>query len=242
MGPRHGAAAVTGTARRRTGAVGRVLAALVMALVATPQAAAQDDTDAHLWTQVVATLQPTDDWRVHLELQPRWFDNVTASFQVLGRAAVGRRVHDRTAVWGGYAVVAKPPGPGTAYEQRVWQQLTTSAAPRAGWTPSLRLRLEQRTQAGWDNWSHRGRVLARANRALSKNWSLGLWNETFVTFDRTARGPKQGFDQNRLATMMMRRLATGVGLETGYVWVAHETSPGRVLNNHVWLTSLSVTR
>ena len=102
----------------------------VLAVLLGPRpAVAQPDGDRHVWVQAVAVLAVSENWRVHLEEQPRWFDDGTALFQNLLRTAVGRRVGGRASVWAGHAWVAKPQGTGVRHEQRAWQQVLVTPPP-----------------------------------------------------------------------------------------------------------------
>ena len=146
--------------RIRPGGLIPVLA--VLALLLGPRlASAQPDGDRHLWVQAVAVLQVSEHWRVHLEEQPRWFDDVSAPFQNLLRGAVGRQVVPRISLWAGYGWVAKPPGSGGKQEHRAWQQFLATPPAVGRWTSELRVRQEQRYRPDWDGTSHRVRVLVR---------------------------------------------------------------------------------
>lgn len=205
-------------------------------------AAAQADGDVQQWTLLLATLRPTSDWRVHLELQPRLGDDVSALNQHLTRWAIGRQLSPRVSAWAGHAWVVNPPGPGTLHEQRLWQQLSI-ALPGAGqWTPSLRLRLEQRFVDRWSDTSHRARALARVTRPLGarQHWTLVAWNELFVTLDETPVGPARGVDRNRLFGGLRRTLSPRAALETGYVWQATRPRSGPRQDAHVALVWLDL--
>ncbi len=194
---------------------------LVPLLLARPAMAQQDTFDVQLWTQAITTLNVSDNGRVHLEFQPRWDDNVSRSFQILTRTAGGRRLTNWITVWGGHAWVAKPPGPGVQHEQRIWEQASITLPTRGRWAPALRIRQEQRWQGEWADNSHRLRMMARVVRPFGgSRWSLATWNETMVTFDRTAGGPVQGFDQNRLFGGVLHRMTPRETLEAGTMWVA----------------------
>lgn len=212
----------------------------MVALALPASAAAQDSVDAQLWAQVLATVRVSEHWRLHLEQQPRWHQDMSESFQVITRSAVGRQVHDRATLWGGYAWVAKPPGPGVAHEHRIWQQLSATFPTANRWTPSLRLRLEQRFQDGWTGSSHRLRTMGRFVRPLNDgaSWSLATWNELFLTFDETVGGPWQGVDQNRLFAGLLRQLNPKAGLEFGYMWTTSKAPARERAHAHVafvWL-------
>ena len=87
------------------------------------------------------------------------------------------------------------------------------------WTPSIRLRQEQRFVEEWGSASHRFRALGRVVRPVGGSpWSVAVWDEWFVTLDDTAGGPAQGYDQNRLYLTGLRKLSSAVTLEAGYLW------------------------
>lgn len=219
-----------------------VWSALILSML--PGAAlAQPAHDGHAWFLALATVRLSDNWRLHLEEQPRWFDNASEPFQVLTRTAIGRRVGTRASLWGGYAWIAKPPGPGVTHEHRIWQQLSATFPDAGRWTPSLRLRLEQRFQNTWDGSSHRLRAMGRVVRPITddRRWSVAAWNEAFVTLDQTPRGPWEGLDQNRLFAGLLRQFSPRVGLEFGYLWTTLEPPGARRQHQHVAFTWLNLT-
>jgi hypothetical protein len=193
-----------------------------LALPAT--AAAQSTVDSQLWLQAIATIRLSENWRLHLEEQPRWYEDWSESYQIITRGALGRRLTPRVSLWGGYAWVAKPPGDGVQHEQRVWEQLSATFPTIAQWTPSLRLRVEQRFQDSWSDSSHRVRLMGRGVRPLADmgRWSLVGWDEIMLTLDETDGGPAQGVDQNRFFVGVLRQFSPVVGLEFGYLWVTSD--------------------
>lgn len=195
---------------------------------AAPGALAQTQHDAQLWLQALATVGVSENWRLHLEEQPRFHDNVSETLQVITRTALGRRLGSRASVWGGYAWVAKPAGPGTTHEHRIWQQFSSTLPGLGSWQPSVRVRLEQRFQDDWANASHRTRMMGRLVRPLdlSRQWSFVAWNELFVTLDETPRGPSRGYDQNRAFAGLLRQVTPKAGVEFGYLWQTSDP-PGR---------------
>jgi hypothetical protein len=205
-------------------------------------ASAQTDGDRHLWVQAVA-VGASGPWRAHVEVQPRWFEDVTAPFQMLVRTAAGRQVSPSVSIWAGHGWIAKPPGPGVKHEQRLWQQVSASL-PKAGtWTLSVRWRQEQRWQDGWDGASHRTRLMLRAVRPLARpRWSAVLWDEGMVAWNATGAGPVKGFDQNRLFGGVSRRLSPHLTVEGGYLWFALRPAPGVRVDSHVGLVTVNLTR
>ncbi len=203
-------------------------------------AAAQDTQDQQLWLQVLATLRVSENWRLHLEEWPRFSKDEGGAFQIITRTAVGRRLSPRMTLWGGYAWIAKPPGPGVTHEQRIWEQLSATIPEAASWTPSLRVRLEQRFQDNWDGSSHRLRLMGRGVRPLDagRRWNIAAWNELLLTLNDTEVGPTQGVDQNRLFGGVLRQFSPQVGLEAGYMWVTADPPTGPRTHSHnlsVWL-------
>ncbi len=215
----------------------------LMVLALPAASVAQDSVDTQFWVQVLATVRLSENWRLHLEEQPRWYEDISDSYQIITRTAIGRQVHDRATLWGGYAWVAKPPGPGTTHEHRIWQQLSATFPAAGQWTPSLRLRLEQRFQNGWLDSSHRLRTMGRFVRPLndSRSWSLATWDELFVTFDDTESGPWQGVDQNRLFAGVLRQLNPKTGVEFGYMWTTSKAPEVDRTHAHVAFVWLNLT-
>ena len=164
--------------------------------------------------------QLSDNWRVHLELQPRVLSDASELGLTIVRTAIGRRLHPSVTAWIGHAWVPRTLGPATVHEQRLWQQLSLALPPAAGWTPSARVRLEQRWQDPWVDTSHRLRLMLRAQRPLAPAgpWSIALYNETMLTLDDTSDGPGRGFDRNRVYGGLVRRLSPLFSAELGYVW------------------------
>lgn len=224
----------------RAGLACLLLVALSGSLTPATAQTTPDTVDLQVWVQALATLNVSDNWRVHLEEQPRWNDNVTQSFQVLTRTALGRRLTGRLTLWGGHAWIAKPPGPGVTHEQRAWEQASITLPNVGGWAPSLRLRQEQRWQEGWADNSHRFRGMVRMVYPLTDDgrWSFASYNEAMVTLDETPRGPARGFDQNRLFGGLLYRFTRRESLEFGTIWVHTRVRGGPDLTAHapfVWL-------
>jgi hypothetical protein len=194
---------------------------------ASPPAAAQHTQDAQVWVQALA-LGRVGDWRTHLEAQPRVFDGASELGLTIIRAAIGRALTPQVSAWLGYAWVPRTFGPGVRHEQRIWQQLLIAPSAVHGWTPLVRLRLEQRWLDPWDGRSHRLRALARAQRPFASDgrWQLASYNELMLTFDDTPAGPQRGYDRNRFYAGVMRSVSPAATLEAGYIW-EHSPLTGR---------------
>ncbi len=200
----------------------------------------RDTSDAQVWSQILAVGPVSENWRAHLELQPRWFGDASELGLVIARAAVGRQVMPRASAWLGYASVARTLGVGTHHEQRLWQQLSLNP-PAGRWNVTGRIRFEQRWLNSWADESHRLRMMLRTQRPLGTSaWTLALYNETMVTLDTTTRGPQRGYDRNRAYGGVQRRLSPMFTSEFGYIWENSTiTGPGQ-RNDHVAIGVMNV--
>lgn len=196
------------------------LAVVVLFAALARGAGAQDAAhDTQLWVQYVGVIPAGESWLVHTEVQPRWNEDVSRTDQVILRGAVGRRLGPRASIWVGHAYTPKQVGDEWQHEQRLWQQLSATF-PRTGkWTPSIRIRPEQRFLEQWGDVSYRLRLMGRLVRPIgTSRWSVVGWNEYMVNFDDTVGGPQRGFDQNRVFAGAVRTLTGEVSLEAGYLW------------------------
>jgi hypothetical protein len=200
----------------------RVAAAALAFLLVLPPLAVADPPATHdtqAWLLLVAQLPIGEDWIAHAEVQPRWNDDISQKDQVILRGAVGRRLGPRVTAWAGYAYVPRWTADATLNEQRSWQQVNVGLPALERWTPSIRIRQEQRYLDAWGDTSHRFRALGRLVRPIgTSGWSAAVWDEWFLTLDDTVDGPAQGFDQNRLYLTALRKLSPALTFEGGYVW------------------------
>ena len=230
-------AVVDGAARALMGGWGgrrARVAALAGLLLLPPAVTAQDNPDTQVWVQVLALGQIGDDWRTHVEVQPRFMNDASELGLTIVRTAVGRRVAPRLTAWLGHAWVPRTLGAGVRHEQRIWQQLSFAGPAFGRWTPSARLRIEQRWLEPWVGVSHRVRLLARAQRPLRPGsaWGLFTYDEVMITLDRTPRGPARGVDRNRLSGGLSRRLSAVASTDLGYIWETATIAGGR-RNDHM---------
>ena len=201
---------------------------VVLLTLVAATAGAQDSPDRQVWGQVLATGAIGPEWRTHLEVQPRFMNDASELGLTIVRTALGRRVAPRVTAWLGHAWVPRTLGSGVRHEQRIWQQLSFAGPVLGRWTPTARLRLEQRWLEPWDGTSHRLRVLARAQRPLGPGpWSVFTYDEAMFTLDRTRAGPGRGFDRNRLSAGIVRRFTPIVSADLGYIWETAAVAGGR---------------
>ena len=181
--------------------------------------------------------------RTHAEVQPRWFDEASELGLTIVRAAIGRQLSERAAVYAGYGWVPRTYGTGVRHEQRTWQQLSLSYPQVGRWLPSSRVRLEQRWLDPWADASHRLRVLTRGQRPVGsgRRWHVALYDEAMFTFDTTAMGPARGYDRNRLFGGIGLRLSPAVTAEWGYLWENSTVRGPGQRNDHVPVAALTIT-
>lgn len=211
-----------------------VLLVFVFAMAARP-AAAQDLSEAQFWFQFLNIGQLDERWRSHVEVQPRLMHDGSELGLTLVRSALGRQVHPRVSIWGGYAWVPRTLGRGVQHEQRAWEQLLLTPPVKNRWVSTVRLRVEQRWLDPWQDNSHRVRTLVRFQRPITETgiWSVATYDEAMFTIDRTPLGPPKGYDRNRLYVGVVRRISPAVSFEAGYIW-ENSTVRGSVRrNDHV---------
>jgi hypothetical protein len=213
-----------------------VLSTVLASAVIAVEAAAQQNPDRQVWVQGLALGQLSENWRSHIEVQPRWFDDSSELGLSIIRYAIGRRVSRCVTAFVGHAWVPRTFGEGVRHEQRIWQQLSLTGPALGAWTTSGRLRVEQRWLEPWDGVSHRVRMMARVQRpvGVSARWGVWAYDELMVTMNDTRRGPSSGYDRNRLAGGMSRRLSPVVSFDAGYLWERGVFGDGR-RHDHVAL-------
>jgi len=223
---------------------GRLVAgALLLALSAASAVEAQPAPDRQIWLQVLAVGELSENWRSHLEVQPRWFDDGSELGLTIVRTAIGRRLTPRVTAFVGYAWVPRTFGEGVRHEQRIWQQLSIAGPALGGWTTSVRVRVEQRWLEPWDGASHRLRLLGRAQRPVGAPGRWGVWayDELMLTMDDTRRGPASGYDRNRLAGGVSRRLSPLASIDAGYVWERAVAGAAERRNDHIAFAVLNLS-
>lgn len=210
-------------------------------LLATP-ARAQPTPDANVWIQGLALGELSENWRSHLEVQPRWVDGASELGLSIIRVAIGRRVSKRVTVYVGHAWIPRTLGEGVRHEQRIWQQLSLTGPVVAGWALTGRLRVEQRWLEPWDGLSHRGRFMARAQKPVRPGnpWSVWAYDELMLNADDTPQGPARGFDRNRVSAGISRRVSPVVSFDVGYLWEHGVFGADQRRDDHVALGVLYV--
>jgi Protein of unknown function (DUF2490) len=218
-----------------------VMLSLALLLLSGVDGQAQENPDRQVWIQGLALGQLSENWRSHIEVQPRWFDDGSELGLTIVRYALGWRVTPRVTAFLGHAWVPRTYGEGLRHEQRIWQQLSLTGPALGAWSTLGRVRLEQRWLDPWDGASHRLRLMARTQRPVgaTRQWGVWAYDELMVTLDDTTRGPQGGFDRNRLAAGLTRRLSGVASVDAGYLWERAVFGTGR-RNDHIAIGVLNL--
>jgi len=221
---------------------GRCAGVLIGWLIAAAPVFAQDLQDGQVWVQVLGIGALSTNWRSHIEVQPRVMDDGSELGLTILRTALGRQVTPRLSIWLGHAWVPRSLGEGVQHEQRIFQQLSMTRPVPGRWATTTRLRIEQRWLDPWTDASHRVRLLVRGQRPIgTSRASVIVYDEAMYTVDATTLGPPQGFDRNRLAALLGRRLSQSASIETGYIWEHARLQGGVRRNDHVISAVINLT-
>jgi hypothetical protein len=175
------------------------------------------DADSQVWGLFTFNARFPNKFRLYAEVQPRLGENYNRYTQLLIRPAVGYQINRTFSAWLGYGWTPSffPEFNG---ENRIFQQLLWEDGYQ-GTSITNRFRLEQRfiEYAGETAW--RARHQLRLSRPVSKGsqWSYVGYDELFWHLNTTPRGPKAGFDQNRLFLGMSYNVSRHTRLELGYM-------------------------
>lgn len=209
---------------------------LPLLLVAAPS---EVRADAQLWVLASMTRSLPGDWRVNVEVAPRWERDAADYSRTVMRAQLARLIRRNVALGVGYEFQ----NPASFYvrrEHRLWQQVQTQQA--AGrWTLSHRARFEQRWLRNVDPLVLRARYQFRAAHPVgaSRVWSVLLLDELLYTVRGDDRFYLRGLDRHRLGGGFGRALSPHLTLESGYTWQVINR-PGRIPVQHDHIIVLNV--
>lgn len=189
-----------------------------VAVLSAAPAAAQ--TDAQVWTAAFASGPVEEGGRVlvWIDAHARFREDGDQLDTTILRPGVGWRVSPRLDLWAGYAnVTLRRPGP-DGEEHRAWQQATYPIAEVGGGRLTGRTRLEQRFREGGDDTGWRLRQFVRWSRPLAgPDVAVVVSNETFIAFNDTDWGQRDGYDQNRAFIGLGWQMHPRFRLEGGYM-------------------------
>ncbi len=178
--------------------------------------------EPQVWLPVTAQAELIDEtFGGYIEVQPR-LDREGLD-RLLVRPAVFGRITEEVSAWVGYAWTPgfdPPERLGTHEdEHRIWEQLLIELELGEGEAPSLsfRTRLEQRFLEDVPDVAIRVRQMVRFQVPVHEIVSLATWDEVFLNANDARRGPRAGYDQNRLFLGVNLAFSEEVKLDVGYL-------------------------
>ncbi|MCG5053470.1 MAG: DUF2490 domain-containing protein [Myxococcales bacterium] len=202
---------------------------------AVRSARAETQTEHQIWVASIAQARLRPGSRVlgWFDLHDRRRDGATV---LIVRPGVGYQVAERVSLHVGYAWIPTFVDEGAnRHEHRSWQQLLWTLPAPAGWSFSLRPRLEQRVSLGSDDLGHRARLFVRGAWApwAESPLLLAVWDELFFQFNDTSWGAQRGFDQNRVFVGLGAPALPGMRVEVGYLHVYLQREPDDQVNHNL---------
>ena len=211
----------------------------LLALSATPAAAAEDD--GNVWLGQFATINATDKVYVRLEAQERFTNDAERLGQLLLRSLVGYRIDKDVNIGAGYAfVLTDPVGPVELNEHRFFQELNVRLlSTEGGVTLDSRTRLEQRTFEEREDTQWRLRQFVQLRVPVSGNNKIVAYTEPFIDLDEGSvqRG---GLSIWRNFVGVSVPLAKGIEVVPGYL-NQHVFRDGRDRSDHTANVNLFMT-
>ena len=211
----------------------------LLALTATPAAAAEDD--GNVWLGQFATINATDNVYVRLEAQERFTNDAERLGQLLLRSLVGYRINKDVNIGAGYAfVLTDPVGPVELNEHRLYQELNVRLlSTEGGVTLDSRTRLEQRTFEEREDTQWRLRQFVQLRVPVSGNTKIVAYTEPFIDLDQGSvqRG---GLSIWRNFVGVSVPLAKGIEVVPGYL-NQHVVRDGRDRSDHTANVNLFMT-
>ena len=180
--------------------------------------AAAARADGQIWVLASLTKTVAVNWRVGVDVAPRWERDASDYSRTVLRAQIARVFGERVALGFGYEFT-EPASFVALREHRIWQQVQVQQRVGA-WTLSHRGRLEQRWLRFAPSTVVRTRYQFRAAHPIahSRRWSWLVLDEVLYTLRGTRLGPAQGLDRHRLGGGVSRALSDHVTVEAGYTW------------------------
>lgn len=223
-----------------------------LSLLSTPALAEAVDTDFQAWGNITAignlgNFNPKmKNWRIWLEGQGRFGNDVSQFTQALIRPGIGYAITDTVTLWVGYAwaPTAEPiSGSRNFNEHRIWQQVTWNENLSFG-RFSWRSRFEQRffdervPDPGKNDVAYRFRQLIKLAIPMpfiSPSLSFVVQDEVFIAMNTPHKGwITNGLDQNRGfagVAYKFNQMATGeIGYTNQYINRPHNSRPDQMIH------------
>ena len=218
-----------------------VMAAAIVASWAAPARAVDGDTQ--LWNTQNFNYKINGQWSANLEVQERWYDDVSYLTFFIIRPSITYKWNDWLAFTGGYAHfrVYDQDG-GFADEDRIWEQVNVRLfggkdEPTLNW----RTRLEQRMFEAGGGTVWRLREQLRLMFPIVDNVKGVLWTEAFWRLNdvgqANGRPQDRGLEQWRNFAGLNFEITENFTFEAGYMNV-YTWRPSGDTDDHVpWLIS-----
>jgi hypothetical protein len=213
------------------------------ALLAMAGPAAAIDGDTQLWNTQNFNYKINDKWSSNLEVQERWYGDVSYFAFLIIRPSVTYKWNDWLSFTGGYAHFRVYDGEGDfADEDRIWEQVSIRLfggkdQPTLNW----RTRLEQRMfEAGGDTvWRLREQMrlmVPLVDKVQGVAWSEAFWRLNDVT-QANGRLQESGLEQWRNFAGLNFEVSEHFTFEAGYMNVYTWRTSGDTMDHVPWLIS-----
>ena len=211
-------------------------AACVLFLVAlAPRLSIAVEDDARLWSTGTATIALPAEFEASLQLQTRFFDDISDLERVVVRPWIGRPLgHGFSAALGYDAHLIREPM--EREEHRAWQQLGFGH-PLLALGAAHRARLEERFIEDVDETAVRLRYLLRLTAPIPEtSVKLVVANEAFFDLNSVSGGPDSGFGETRAFAGFEFGLGDAVVAEAGYQLQYVDRKPEDAANHTLMLS------
>ena len=193
---------------------------LTLLAIATPAAAAAQQQDAQLWTQINTNVPLTDEVRVTLEQIARFSDRQDGLYQTEFGALLGVKAAKGIELGFGYRKVGAHNGNSGADEDRIRQQVVGTFG---GFT--TRFRVDERFNPRGSEIGFRVRPLLRYNQRLGTGkWALFVSHESFFLPNSTRWGQRSGYERMRNIIGFVVPVGRLMTADVGYL---NQFRPGR---------------
>jgi len=193
---------------------------LTLLAIATPAAAAAQQQDAQLWTQINTNVPLTDEVRVTLEQIARFSDRQDGLYQTEFGALLGVKAAKGIELGFGYRKVGAHNGNSGADEDRIRQQVVGTFG---GIT--TRFRVDERFNPRGSEIGFRVRPLLRYNQRLGAGkWALFVSHESFFLPNSTRWGQRSGYERMRNIVGFVVPVGRLMTADVGYL---NQFRPGR---------------
>jgi hypothetical protein len=207
-----------------------------LGLMLATSAALADDSDTQLWNSTNFDYKIDNKWSTNVELQERWYDDVSYLAYFIVRPSVTYQWNDWLSFTGGYGFFRNyAEGGGYSDENRIWEQVNIRLFGGIG-KPTLdwRTRLEQRMfeTGGGTRWRLREQLRLMfpiVDRVQGVAWSEGFWQLN------NTENSDAGFQTWRNFVGLDLEINERITFEAGYMNNLNIKSSGNTDDHVPWL-------